>query len=750
MGNSLVKNTGKDRIYNSTGMTPASVSSMITAATVGLFDYRGVHDASTNLFPSTGGSGTAGAILKSDTWRISVGGTLGTEVVNAGDFVIALVDTPGTTASNWSIWQGETNNDLGYNVRDYGLKGDGSTNDQAALNTLLNTTAATGSTIYFPPGTYNLGAVTTVSNKYFHFVGNQATLAMTANTQILDMSSTVALTGAGARWTFEGLAFNGTGAGAAQSGLYFSNFSGLFTISDCLFTNWGNTGIAIASTQNASTAQAGSLGGLITGCRFYNNVKGINLLDRGEYIQIIGNQFLANTTAIYTIGGNSIIDGNTISYNVTGIEISTGTNSGKDIISNNHLTHNSTYSINAHDIASTQGLSILDNHIILGTLRIESTTGVTVSGGLINSDAYDFDTNTGLTFIGVKFNTTLANTITLVGDKPNYVGCFNFNGDGAIDADNFTPAALLINNGNVAKPILVCQDNGSTVFNIADGGAITTGTWNASTIAAIYGGTGNSSYTIGDLLMADSTTTLTKLLAPATGSYLRGAGAGNPLTWSVLALPNSATTRTIMFATSANTIGESTTFVFDANGCLCVGKTSAASADAVVDVLRTVAATARVGLQNASTANGAYAQMTVQNSATTVSMGVVGTATTTSGIYVQAEAYIVGTSAGLNIGTSNASGVIRLYGGSAVLSCFIDASSHLNMADAKNIILNTGTGTKIGTATTQKLAFYNATPIVQGASIADASGGAVIDAEARTAINTLISRIEALGLIATV
>jgi hypothetical protein len=71
-------------------------------------------------------------------------------------------------------------------------------------------------------------------------------------------------------------------------------------------------------------------------------------------------------------------------------------------------------------------------------------------------------------------------------------------------------------------------------------------------------------------------------------------------------------------------------------------------------------------------------------------------------------------------------------------------------ADAVNLVFNTTTGTKIGTATTQKLGFYNATPIVQGASVADATGGVVIDAEARTAINTLISRIEALGLIATV
>ena len=80
----------------------------------------------------------------------------------------------------------------------------------------------------------------------------------------------------------------------------------------------------------------------------------------------------------------------------------------------------------------------------------------------------------------------------------------------------------------------------------------------------------------------------------------------------------------------------------------------------------------------------------------------------------------------------------------------IDGNADFNFFDGSDFILGTTTGTKIGTSTSQKIGFYNATPIVQGASVADATGGVVIDAEARTAINALISRIEALGLIATV
>lgn len=71
---------------------------------VGLWDDRGNYDASVNAYPSSGGSGTAGAILKGDIWTISVGGTLPTaQAVGVGDTVRALIDTPGNTQANWAI-----------------------------------------------------------------------------------------------------------------------------------------------------------------------------------------------------------------------------------------------------------------------------------------------------------------------------------------------------------------------------------------------------------------------------------------------------------------------------------------------------------------------------------------------------------------------------------------------------------------------------------------------------------------------
>lgn len=71
--------------------------------------------------------------------------------------------------------------------------------------------------------------------------------------------------------------------------------------------------------------------------------------------------------------------------------------------------------------------------------------------------------------------------------------------------------------------------------------------------------------------------------------------------------------------------------------------------------------------------------------------------------------------------------------------------SGVTIADATNIALATGTGTKIGTATTQKLGFYNATPVVQPTAVADATDAA----SAITQLNALLTRMRNLGLIAT-
>jgi hypothetical protein len=90
----------------------------------------------------------------------------------------------------------------------------------------------------------------------------------------------------------------------------------------------------------------------------------------------------------------------------------------------------------------------------------------------------------------------------------------------------------------------------------------------------------------------------------------------------------------------------------------------------------------------------------------------------------------------------------------------ITVGVNLTIADEKNIVLNTTTGTKIGTATTQKIGFWNATPVIQQASAAQAAvtpstdftGADTVDKAvvlaAVQAVETLVNRLR-LDLVTT-
>lgn len=75
------------------------------------------------------------------------------------------------------------------------------------------------------------------------------------------------------------------------------------------------------------------------------------------------------------------------------------------------------------------------------------------------------------------------------------------------------------------------------------------------------------------------------------------------------------------------------------------------------------------------------------------------------------------------------------------------SDGRITLAEAVHLALGTTTGTKIGTATTQKIGFFNATPIVQPAANPDTSGAALADLE--TEVNQLKALLRSLGLMAS-
>jgi hypothetical protein len=92
------------------------------------------------------------------------------------------------------------------------------------------------------------------------------------------------------------------------------------------------------------------------------------------------------------------------------------------------------------------------------------------------------------------------------------------------------------NAANITSGTLpVARLNGSYT-GVTGVGTLAAGTWNGSVIDAAYGGTGQSSYTTGDLLYASGATTLSKLADVVTGNALISGGVGTAPAWGKIGL----------------------------------------------------------------------------------------------------------------------------------------------------------------------------------------------------------------------
>lgn len=101
-----ITDTEEDDTFASMRATKTYADSLVA----NLLDLRGIYDASSDAYPSDGGSGVGGTIMKGDFWYISVAGELGGVPVQVGDSVMALVDEPEQTPANWNI----LNSNIGY------------------------------------------------------------------------------------------------------------------------------------------------------------------------------------------------------------------------------------------------------------------------------------------------------------------------------------------------------------------------------------------------------------------------------------------------------------------------------------------------------------------------------------------------------------------------------------------------------------------------------------------------------------
>lgn len=146
------------------------------------------------------------------------------------------------------------------------------------------------------------------------------------------------------------------------------------------------------------------------------------------------------------------------------------------------------------------------------------------------------------------------------------------------------------------SPIVWNQFSSAQLYTAGTGLSLTGNTFNVSTVPAANGGTGQTSYSVGDILYASGATALSKLAGVATGNALISGGVGAAPSWGKVGLT------THVSGTLAVGNGGTGATTFTSGGLLRGNGTSAVSVASAGDIVAAIGATA---VQNATSATNA-------------------------------------------------------------------------------------------------------------------------------------------------
>ena len=161
--------------------------------------------------------------------------------------------------------------------------------------------------------------------------------------------------------------------------------------------------------------------------------------------------------------------------------------------------------------AGTAGTDYSAGTAALATGILKSTT---TTGGLTIAVAGDFPT--------LNQNTT-GSAATLTTSRNINGVAFNGSADITVTAAAGTLTGTTLNSTVVSS-------------SLTSVGTISTGVWNGTAVGAGFGGTGQTTYAVGDLLQASASTTLSKLAAVATGNVLISGGVTTVSSWGKVGL----------------------------------------------------------------------------------------------------------------------------------------------------------------------------------------------------------------------
>lgn len=392
-----------------------------------------------------------------------------------------------------------------------------------AANVVINTTAVAvgNATVYTntTAGQISLSGATINATNYSGTANNANNLAGAAASAYVNTSGNYTVAG-NINFTAANVFFTNINVGANVDVNTTSFFVGNTTVNTNITAGQVSiSGVVINSTSYGGTANnATYLNGQLAS--YYTNATNITT---GTLPMAQLNANVVNTSAAFTITGVHTYQANLIVGNST----------------INVATTNSTITINAGNTAVLNGSALAVGNATVNA--VVNTSGFYVNGSAIYTNATNLTTGTlpdarlSAAVVNTSGNFTVAGNINFTGTNTNFTTAYaganvyinttsHFVGNSTVNT-NITAGQISISGVTINSTSYGGTANNATYLNGQLASYYTNATnISTGTLAANVGGTGLTSYAVGDLLVANGTTSFRKLTVGTDGQVLQSNG----------------------------------------------------------------------------------------------------------------------------------------------------------------------------------------------------------------------------------
>lgn len=330
-----------------------------------------------------------------------------------------------------------------------------------------------------------------------------------------------------------------------------------------LIKNQTNT--AYNGIYTLTTVGSGSVAWVLTRATDFNTAgTGPNQIDAGDFVLILSGTANANTSWVQQTPLPIVVGTTGITFTQFGAQTSYSAGTGLTLAGTTFSITDTTVTANSYGSASTVGTFTVNGQ---GQLTAASSTSIAIGAAAITSGTINTarisGSYTGITGVG----TLTAGTWNGTAIASGYGGTgFSTYATGDIIYASATDTLSKLAAGTNGYILTLAAGvptwaaapaSGVTTISFgttgltpstASSGAVSV----AGTLVAANGGTGQSSYTVGDLLYASGTTTLSKLPDVATGSVLVSGGVGVSPAYSTTPTVTSITAPTHLGGTAVS------------------------------------------------------------------------------------------------------------------------------------------------------------------------------------------------------